>query len=374
MYHQALTLKELGHELTLVALNTLKHRQDPAALEHLGQVYTTQIDTTLKPWAALRNLLFGKRAYNIERFDSPQHHRLLQQVLEQDTYDLIQLEGAYIGLYLPTLRRFSRAPIVLRAHNVEYQIWHRMALSERNPLKRWYYHHLARRGRQFEQDLLPRLDGVVAITQQDADGFRQLGYNGPLEAIPAGIEIPEVVPQATVPDSIAFLGSLEWLPNIQGLEWFLNHVWPLVSKQKPGLSFHIAGKNPPRRVLEWNYPGIKLHGQVPDAHAYLSRYPVIISPLLSGSGMRIKLLESMAMGKAVVATSIAAEGIAVEDGHHLLLADEPTTFADAIISLFDHPQRISTLGEQARSLALSQYAWPGIGRRFEQFYRQLQAC
>jgi len=373
MYHMAKTLHERGHQLTLAALNTSKHWQDPGAMRTLAEVHTTDVDTRVRPLAALRSLLFGKIAYNIERFDHPQHHLLLASLVRQRQFDLIQVEGTYLALYVDTIRQYTDAPIILRAHNVEYQIWQRMANSEKNPFKRWYYRHLAKRGLAFEKQYLPKFDGIVGITQQDADSFGQLGYQGALQAIPAGVAAgtqPELESHMH-PHSLAFIGSLDWLPNVQGLEWFITKVWPLVQKHSPHLSFHVAGKNPTARVLNWNYPGLKMHGQVPDAQAFLSRYSVIVCPLLSGSGLRIKLLEAMAKGKAIVATQVAAEGLEIEPGTHMIVTDDPAAFARAVCTLLEDAGARESMGKAAQARMEARYSWQVIAERFEAFYQLL---
>jgi glycosyltransferase involved in cell wall biosynthesis len=370
MYHMAEELQRAGHEVTLAALNTRKHRQDPALLQHVATVHAAEVDTTPRPLPALHNLLFGKLPYNIVRFDQPAFHQLLARLLRQEAFDLIQLEGVYLACYLHTLRQHSQAPIVLRAHNVEYRIWERLAEAERNPLKRYYYRHLAGRGRTFEAQMLPRFDGIAAITPEDARQLAQLAPQVPVHSVPSGYTPPPLPPHPSprVPHSLCFLGSLEWLPNVQGLEWFLQFVWPQVLRLHPRAQLHIAGKNPPRKVLAWTYPNVTIHGQVPHAAEFVLRHQVVINPLLSGSGIRVKILEAMGLGLPVVCTSIAREGIQLDHGTHALVADTPDAFAQAIVSLLQDPDFGQRLGQAARERILHAYSWPHIIAQMHRLY------
>ncbi|MBX3102097.1 MAG: glycosyltransferase [Bacteroidetes bacterium] len=372
MYHMGAQLEAAGHEVTLAALNTRKHYQDPSVLHQVAAVYIAEVDTTPRPWAALWNLLFSRQPYNIQRFDQPAFHDLLRNLLQRESFDLIQLEGVYLAVYLPTLRKYSRAPVVLRAHNVEYRIWERMAGAEHNLLRRTYFRHLARRGRRFEAQMLPRFDGIAAITPEDARQLSQLAPGVPVQPVPSGYTPPPSLSE-TEPalHSLCFLGSLEWMPNVQGLEWFLDHVWGQVLKAHPHAQLHIAGKNPPQKVLYWNFPNVKIHGQVPDAAEFLQRYQVVINPLLSGSGIRVKILEAMGLGKAVVCTSIAKEGILLTSGMHALVADTPEAFAQAVVQLLEQPDRCQLLGAQAQAFTIQNYSWPGIIAQMEALYARL---
>ena len=373
IYNNTKSLAKAGHSMTLVALNTRKHRQDPAVMQAFAKVHTTDVDTTPKPLPALKNLCFGQLPYNIERFDVPAHHDLIAKVLEADDYDVILLERAYLGVYLPTIRRHTQAPVVLRAHNVEYEIWQRMAQNETNPLKKWFYGNLAQRGRRFERQLLPQLDGIVAITERDAAHLKQLGYSGQLAAIPAGFDIPEVLPTVAQTGDVAFLGSLDWLPNQQGLFWLIDKVWPLVRRQLPHAKLHVAGRNPTERVLNIDSPGVHIIGEVDDAQQFLLAHPVCVVPLLAGSGMRIKILEAMGLGRAIVTTPIGVEGILAQHDTHLMIADQPVAFASAIIRLLQSRATCWQLGTAAREQIHTQYAWPAIAQRFTDFFERLIA-
>ena len=365
-------LTRAGHKVTLLSLNTNKHFQSTAKLENtLEQVIAVPINTELNAKDALMNLLFSKLPYNIVRFLSADFSRVLQRVLKDHTFDIIQLEGVYLALYLDVIRHTTKAPVILRAHNLEYEIWERMANSEKNVLKRWYYHLLAKRGKKFEQRYLNAFDGIVAITAKDADSFRSLGAKCPLTVVEAGVDWEKlhILPQPNPAQTAAFIGSLEWLPNIQGLEWLCQEVWPLVLQQVPRAFLTVAGRNPSAEILSWKKPNIQVVGQVADAIQFLSNHFITVVPLHAGSGMRVKILESMALGRCIISTSIGAEGIDYQDNKNILIADAPEDFAAAIVRMMQNPNQAIEIGKAARKL-MQQYDWKRLTQKLVQFYQQ----
>jgi len=381
MYGLMEALSHGGHQLSVAALNTQKHRQDPSALQDVArQVFTTEVDTTVRVLPVLLNAAFGRTAYNINRFYDAKHEKLLKQLLQAQQFDLIQLEGVYLAHYLPTIKAYTDAPVVLRAHNVEYAIWERLAAAETEGWKRLYYNMLARRGKRFEVAALSGFDGILPISPKDAQKFRELGYKGPMHLLPMGLD-PSRYPQApaekaaspaNTPLQVASLSSLEWTPNVQGLRWFLNEVWPLVRKAVPNAEFHVAGKNPSAEVRAWREPGLVVHGQVADAHAFLRRYPIQVVPLLAGSGLRVKLLENFALGRAVVTTSVGMAGIPAEDGLQLLIADKPEAFAEAILRLHQNQDLRQQMQQTAYEWVMQRYSWAALLPPLEEFYHTVR--
>lgn len=372
MYRALEHLSAAGHEVTLAALNTKKHRQDPGVMDGaVSRVVAVELDTTPNPFAALRSLLFSPLPYNVSRFYSRNFEEQLAELLEAESFDVVQMEGVYLAQYLPTVRRLADAPALLRAHNVEYKIWQSYAAAESSPVKRWYFRQLARKGERFERRKLKKFHGVIALTEEDGADFRQLGYEGPLEAIPVGITLPDRVPEPEPHNALAFLGSLEWLPNLQGLRWFLDKVWPLVLKEIPDCAFHIAGKNPPDSLAKWQYENVRVRGPVPDAGEFIAQYPLVVVPLLSGSGVRVKILEAFAHQRCVVTTPKGISGIRAENGRHLCVAEQPAEFAAACVGLLREPETRARMAGAARKLVEEAYSWRALTQRMTDFYARL---
>lgn len=366
-----------GHTIHLLSLNTNKHYQEPARVAEIcEEVTAVEIDTTIRLLPALNAFLFSKLPYNIKRFLSENFAEKLLSQLKKEQYDVIQLEGVYLGLYLDLIKQTTRTPVVLRAHNVEYKIWERLAQEEPFFLKKWYYNHLAQRGKVFEQNVLPNFDGIVAISDIDAQQFQQLGYRGKSTAIPIGIDFQKFAQFESIqPEnkSVCFVGSLEWQPNIQGLQWFLTQVWENVLTQFPDAHFHIAGKNPPKHLLQAKFPNVHIHGYVPDAREFVRKYGLFVVPILSGSGIRIKILEALALKKCVITTPQGAEGIALTNAQHALIAQSPQEFSQAIITCLNDTNYSAQIEQNGYQFVREYYSWDKVINAYVDFYNILRA-
>ncbi|TGE28786.1 glycosyltransferase family 4 protein [Hymenobacter metallicola] len=353
MYDVAAGLAAQGHQVTVLALNTPKHFQPDSVLSHLSGVrlLTVAVDTRLSPVKALKNLLVGKVPYNVERFISPAVEARLTELLRAEHFDVVQLEGSFVAWYVDVVKRVApRVPVVLRAHNVEHTIWQMLADGERNPLKRFYLQHLARGLKTFEEQFLPRFDAVAAITEPDQRRLRALGCPEPVVFVPAGVDLTrfQVIPQLRPkPRTLFLIGSLDWLPNLEGLDWFLDNVWPHAHEQMPDLELHIAGKNTPARLQSLAKKNVLVHGFVESAAEFMQQYDIMIVPLLSGGGMRIKIIEGMALGKCIISTGLGSEGIVVRNGFDIVLCDEPTEWLKRIRSYYDGELGHQAIGQEA---------------------------
>jgi polysaccharide biosynthesis protein PslH len=354
MYDVAAGLVGAGHRVTVLALNTPKHHQPDTALAHLGpnlRLVTVDVNTRLSPMKALRNLLGSPLPYNVERFVSEDAATKLAQLLAEEWFDVVQMEGTFVAWYAQLWEDDKQLPpVVLRAHNVEYTIWEMLAQRTANPLKKWYLGHLARRLKAFEHQALQRFDAVAAITEADQQRLRRLGCQEPVVFIPAGVNPDRFQPAAThppTPRTLFMIGSLDWLPNQEGLDWFLAEVWPQARAQYPELELHLAGKEMPARFRELQLPGVRVHGFVESAAAFMQQYDIMLVPLLSGGGMRIKIIEGMALGKCVLSTTLGAEGIHVRDGHDIVVRDTPAAWLEALGRYYQGQLPAGRIGQEA---------------------------
>ena len=371
-------LRELGCQVSLLAMNTHKHFFNsngcPEALSHYKDIFKVPVDNRVKPTEAFLNL-FSREPYHIARFISPAFQRQLIEVLKNNTYDLIQLETPYLSPYIPTIRKYSDALIAMRAHNVEHEIWERIAENTAFFPKRWYLKHLARKLCRYEVEQLKQYDILVAITQRDLDFFRKLGYRKAAVVAPIGVRSEAYQPDYDSyrrPLSLSFIGSLDWMPNQEGLQWFINQVWTSLEKKYPNLELHIAGRNTPED-LKHKLAGknVFVHGEVPDAHQFINNHSLMVVPLLSGSGMRAKILEGMALGRVVLTTSVGLEGIAARPGREVLVADAPEQFVSHIESCLLQGPQLERMGRQACHFVASQYDSLSIARRLLDSYLAL---
>jgi glycosyltransferase involved in cell wall biosynthesis len=316
----------------------------------------------------------------VERFISPAVGEKLLEILNTDQVDVIQMEGTFVAWYAEFLGRQESAglrvpPLVLRAHNVEYTIWQMLAKREKNPLKRIFLQTMATRLERFERRYLPQFDAVAAITQDDAARLKALGCPEPVVFIPAGVELSRFRPDPAArpkPRTLFMIGSLNWLPNLEALEWLLREVWPTVHAEMPDVELHIAGSGTPEHLLQPRTDNVFVHGFTESARTFMQQYDLMLVPLLSGGGMRIKIIEGMALGKAILSTRIGAEGIAVRDGHNILLRDSPAEWLEALRAWGRGEVSTSQLGSTASATATELYANARVVERFVAVYEELQ--
>lgn len=370
-------LKSKGCDLTLLSMNTRKHYSDTSALpadyNYFTEIHTVDIDNSIKPLQALASLISGD-SYHVRRFQSEAFNEKLIALLKKEAYDIVQLETLYLAPYVETIRKYSKAKVVMRAHNVEHEIWERITRNTGSNLRKWYLAHLTKKLKQYELDQFPAYDYLITLTDRDLKQFVDKGYLNGASAAPIGFDInsyPYQKPQFGDHMSVCFIGSLDWMPNVEGLNWFLENCWPQIHQLWPKLTFHVAGRNTPEVLLNLNLPGVVIHGEVPDAAAFINSHSVMIVPLFSGSGMRVKIVEGMMMGKVIISTAVGKEGIEGNDKEHLLLAEDKTQFVDAIRYCVERPEEALAIGQKAQKNAINQFDSADAAQKIMDIYQSL---
>lgn len=364
-------------KVDMLAMNTQKHYVIVEAIKNETdkyiQLFSVDIDTSLSAYDALTNLIFSTIPYNAQRFISKKFEKKLIEILAQNNYNVVQLEGLYLAPYIETVRKYSDAIVAMRSHNVEHEIWKRSVMLEKNRLKKFYLDILVQRIKKMETENLLKNDVFVPITQRDANIFKQLGNKKPTHVCPTGIDTSEIKKidfDAIEYPSLYHLGALDWLPNQDGLRWFFDEIWDTVVAQNPKLKFHLAGRNAPIDFeRKMRYKNLIYYGEIERVEPFVRNKAILIAPLLSGSGMRIKIIEAMAQGKCIITTTIGAEGIHAENGKHLLIADTPEEFTAAIqkaVTNIDFYKKIST---QAQQFVIQQYDSQTIAAHLIKFYK-----
>jgi len=381
IYNITKGLLDAGHRVTMLAINTPKHHQPATVLDHLGpnfRLVTVDVDTSLKPLKALQNLLLSGKPYNVARFISHAVIAALVGLLKTEKFEVIQYEGTFVAWYKEWLDSEELSPEktvnVLRAHNIEYVIWQRLAAGEKNPLKRWYLTHLATRMRSFEKEYLRYFNAIAAITEEDIQRLKELGCPEPIALVPAAVEMASFQPDPASqpkPRSVFMIGSLNWMPNLEGLDWLLREVWPAIHAELPDLELHVAGTGTPPHLLAPRTDNVFIHGFVDSAAAFMREYDLMLVPLLSGGGMRVKIIEGMALGKAILSTGIGAEGIAVQDGRDIVLRDGPAAWQQALRDYYHGRLPVTALGTGAATTAATVYDNRRVTERFEALYAQV---
>ena len=368
-------LLEAGHTVKVMALNSNKYHVD---LESIPQEYRDKtgiefidVNLSIKISEALKNL-FSDESYHVKRFISQEFKDRLVEILDKEKFDIVQLEMIYMAPYIETIREHSNAVIVLRAHNVEHQIWSRIAKKTIFFAKRWYINHLVRTLRKFEMSVLDKVDGIAAITPADALFFRRVTAT-PVIDLPFGINIEKFKPVFEVGDTPTYyhIGSMDWMPNQEGIKWFLSNVWGDVLKRQPEAKLYLAGRNMPKWLKKTKKKNVIVVGEVPDAHEFVNKHNIAIVPLFSGSGMRIKIIESMALGKTVITTTVGAEGIQYSEFDDIIIADNEAKMIENICRLYKHPEEAEAIGLNARRLVEELYDNKKIINRLGIFYNEL---
>lgn len=358
--HLSKALFQMGCELTLLSMNTDKHRFDtrhlPEDYVYFKEIHTVDVNISLNNWDAFVNLIKGS-SYHVSRFISQEFNDKLVELLKSNTYDVIQLETLYLAPYIDTIQQHSNAIVALRAHNIEHEIWERIIEHHPNNLRRWYLRHLTKQLKKYEVEQFEKYDLLIAFTDRDMGKFRKLGYlNGAITS-PIGIELNQYQASFSKPGSfsVTFIGALDWMPNSEALTWFLNKVWNKLHLNHSDFMLHVAGRNCPEHFKNLRLPGVVVHGEVEDSNSFISKHPVMVVPLLSGSGMRVKILEGMALGKVIVTTSLGLEGIPALHREHVLIADTPEEFIACFEYLYNHPEEIIRIGRQAVQFVSERY-------------------
>ena len=367
-----------GHNVKILAVNSekyhIKEEDIPKSYKKETNIELVDVDLSIKPIAAFKNL-FTDKSYHVERFISDNFKNKLIEILKNNKYDIVQLEMIYMAPYIETIREHSDATIVLRAHNVEHLIWDRIAKKTKFPPKRWYLNHLVRTLRKYEMDVINKVDGIAAITYRDAAFFR--GETAvPVIDIPFGVNPDEFNPAYEVKDNptLYHIGSMNWMPNEEGIRWFLNNVWDKVAKRNPDLQLNLAGRNMPKWLLKLKKRNVNIVGEVPDAKEFVKNNDIAVVPLLSGSGIRIKIIESMAMGKTVVTTMVGAEGIQYSEYENIIIADSPSKMVEVICKIVKEPKEAQRIGCNARRLVEDIYDNKKIIERLLLFYDEISSA
>ncbi len=369
-------LLQLGHKVKVLTIYTHKHDLN---LEQLPEEYIQQtdiegvfVDTRINLVDAFTAFMTND-SYHVNRFFSPDMDIKIDRLLRKHQFDIIHLESLFMTPYLGTIKRRSKAPVVLRAHNIEYTIWEKIAIGTKNPIKKAYINHLARQLKEYELNMFNFVDGIATISESDKIRMLQLGVRQPIRTISFGIDLNKYHPLNPPQDvSLFHLGAMDWEPNIEGLTWFIENIWPHIHQHFPQLKLNLAGRNMPDKFIQLQVPGVQVIGEVEDAHGFMSQHAIMVVPLLSGGGIRVKIIEGMALGKAIVSSTIGAIGIEDHHTESLKIADSVQEWINALEPLVSNTEEVKIQGQKARAFAESNFDNVKITKALIQFYRDIQ--
>lgn len=366
--YQFLRLLASKHSVTVLAYADRDDSEDVAALRKFcAAVHTIPLERGNKRIDQLRSM-FSPVSYQWRSHSSPLMQQRLTQLTAEQKFDVIQVESAQLACF-----DFPSGPaLVLDEHNIEYELLHRTFLTERSLVRRAYNWVEFRKFRREETSAWQRATGIAATSQREADIIRDI-VKRPTRSVPNGVDVQYFSPteEATDPDAIVLTGLMKYRPNVDAAVYFVREVLPLIVSKRPKMVFYIVGGEPSEEVRQLAGPNVVVTGSVPDVRPYVRKAAVFVVPLRMGSGTRLKVLEGLSMKKAMVSTSLGCEGIDVEHGRHLLIADDAESFASSVLGVLDDPARAQQLAHAGRDLVEAKYRWESVVDGLESFYQEL---
>lgn len=356
-----------SHEVTLLSYYGQKRDNVyEAAIQHELPGTQTICTGTLDGNVFAQSVAYLQRVFQaapfaVSKFTHPAVRRAVASLL--GTFDVAVCDFLSASLNFPLA---LSTPTVLFQHNVETALWRRMASTEKNPIKKLAYRMEAAKMKRYERRVLVRFHHVIAVSENDREQMHAMEPSCTITTVPTGVDTgqyPVAPPANSNPSKIVFTGSMDWEPNLDAVTYFCADIFPRILVEYPSALFQIVGRNPHPRVKKLASKNVQVTGTVPSVAEYLREATLVIVPLRIGGGTRLKIFEAMAMGKAVISTSVGAEGLDVQSGHHLILADDPTAFADAILALIRDGSLRQQYEHAAAKLA-AQYDWSNIVQLF----------
>jgi glycosyltransferase involved in cell wall biosynthesis len=370
-------LLQAGHKVKILTIFTHKHDLSPELMaeEYLEQtgIEGVFIDTRVNAVDAFSSFLTSD-SYNISRFFSADFDIRLAKLLRKEDFDVVHLESLFMTPYVGTIRRLCTSPIVLRSHNLEFVIWEKITAGTTNVFKRAYLKYLTRKLKNYELSMLNEVSGVAAISEEDRTRMLSLGVKKRIRTIPLGVDLSKYPFKPDSPKELALfhLGAMDWGPNLEGVLWFLNSIWPSIHERYPELKFYLAGRNMTEELTRLNMPNVFVVGEVADAIEFMQSKAIMVVPILSAGGVRVKIIEGMAMGCSIIATSLGAAGIGCEDGKQLLLADRKEDWMDALDKLMSDEQARRTLAHEGRKYVAAHFDIAAVTNQLVNFYKEIR--
>jgi glycosyltransferase involved in cell wall biosynthesis len=372
--YQMLRALKSEHDITYVALHD-GSENDPAlalGLEYAQTVvripHKQPTRAESKYWVDLARSIVSALPFAVWRYKSDSLTAWLRRSVSRDKFDVVVVDFLAPAASVPDS---LPVPVVLFEHNVETEIWRRHAESATRYFSRRLFRLQETRMRRFEQHLCKQSDLVVAVSDSDAEVLeRDFGADRPIP-VPTGVDTEYFRPQEVhtrvrAAALFVFVGSMDWLPNEEGVRWFCDAMWPGIRAMLPHARFRIVGRSPSPSILalasEAN--GVEVTGSVPDVRPHLEQATAMVVPLRIGGGTRLKIFEAMGMECPVISTTIGAEGLPVEHAVHLLIADGVEATIQACCDIVSNPGLASSLSENAAAFVRTHHSWSGVARAF----------
>jgi glycosyltransferase involved in cell wall biosynthesis len=362
-----------GLDVKHFTVSTYKHpykeENYPEKLTPIIRTESAFIDTRINPFSAL-SYLFKKGSYNIDRFKSQRFHKLIKNYLVQQKVDIVIFESIYLANYFSLVKKYSTAKIIVRSHNVEFLIWERLAANESNLFKKFYFKKLAKDLRKVELNVLNKIDGIAYISNDDEKTLKRLGIQTNSITIPISIQPTEL--QADYNEkSFFFIGSMNWKPNIETVRHLINTIFPEIKKLIPDAKLYIAGSSMPEEFQSNEETGIEIVGFVDSISEFMVSKGIMLVPLKSGSGVKIKIIEGMNFGVPILTSPYGVEGIQIENGKDIMIASTDNEFIQAAIELYHSSELREYIGNNAKSNIQLNFTEAAISKKIVGFIKTI---
>lgn len=360
------------HRVTYLTLDNGQAAPDAAekALEYCHDLiripFTESKRGSPRFWMELAGNLVSPLPYAVAKYRSDAMRRAIEDAVRTRGIDVVVCDFLFPSQNVP-----DRLPCrtVLFQHNVEAAIWKRHADVRTNAPGKAYFREQWRRMARFERQECRRFDQVVAVSRNDAEAIEREYGIGHVADVPTGVDIEYFRPAGRAPlepRNLVFTGSMDWMPNEDGISWFVDDVLPRIHARLPDVTLTVVGRNPPAAIqaLASRDSRLRVTGSVPDVRPYMEAAPVFVVPLRVGGGTRLKIFEALAMERALVSTTIGAEGLPLEHGRHALIADSSDDFAQRVIDLLADPAVATRMGRTGAEYVRARFGWDGVAETF----------
>jgi glycosyltransferase involved in cell wall biosynthesis len=370
-------LLNAGYNVKNLSISTPKHPFEkdkyPTKLSSIIQPEDFFINTKISAINAAKSL-FINSSYNIDRFYSVEFEKIIIDYINKNECEIVIFESIYFAHYVERIKKKCKVKTLLRSHNVEHEIWEKLASNESNPLKKIYLNKLAKNLKKVELSTLPRFDGILCISKSDKNKFKTYLPNINYATIPITIEQSQINSNYSI-QRFFHIGSMNWKPNIESVNLLINEIFPKIRTLLPDAELILAGSNMPKEIESNTVKGIIVLGYIEDLSSFMASNGIMIVPLKSGSGVRVKLLEGLSIGVPIVTTSQGAEGIesTLSDStkQTMIIEDEIENIIAAAVNLFQNQELRSELAENGKKLIQSKYQIEPVTNKIIEFIKHI---
>ena len=346
---------EQGCHVTFLCMETDKHPSQNSITNTNLNFKAIYVNTKLKIASALTNM-FTKQSYILSRFNQNVFRKALEKILKKQTFDTILFESLFTSAFLNTVNEHSNAKKLYRAHNIEHHIWLQQSNQNKNIFKRWYLNIHAKRLKNEEIKFWNNIDSILSISETDRSYIIK---QCPTPTYTLGLHIEkrhlQYNDQSTKVDFF-HLGAMDWLPNQDGINWILKDVFPKVKQKEKSAEIHLAGRAMPTKLKSHKQDGYYNHGEVSNASDFMSKHKVMLVPLFTGSGIRVKIIDGMSLGKCIISTSIGVKGINCSNNKNILIANTENEFIEAMCFCIQNPDKVNEIGNEAKKYARENFS------------------